>query len=132
MDFQRIDKEHKITVSVPIMFTNADQSPAVKQKGQITYAITEVEVTCLPQSLPEHIELDLSQLEMDQIIHRSELNIPKGITLTDVTDEQHNPAVVTAHLPKIKEEMAETESTDENQESTDNAEKTDESESKSA
>ena len=59
VDFQRIDKAHKVTVSIPIMFINVDQSPAIKQKGQITYERTDIEVTCLPKNLPEHIELDL-------------------------------------------------------------------------
>lgn len=131
VDFQRVDSGHKITVSVPIMFENADQSPAIKKKGQITYEITEVEVTCLPKNLPEHIKLDLSQLEIDQIIHRSELNMPKGVTLTEVTDEQHNPAVVTAHLPKVKEESAELESEDKSQKSSDNTEDNGDGESKS-
>ena len=48
VDLQRIDKNHKITTQIPVVFSNVDQSPATKKKGQITYAITELQITCLP------------------------------------------------------------------------------------
>ena len=46
IDFQRVSKKHKISTSVPILFTNADNSPAIKQKGQITYTTTEIKIHC--------------------------------------------------------------------------------------
>ncbi|MEC8882008.1 MAG: 50S ribosomal protein L25/general stress protein Ctc [Pseudomonadota bacterium] len=114
IDFQRVSKKHKITTSVPILFTNADESPAIKSKGQITYTTTEVSIHCLPTNLPEHIELDLSTLELDQIIHLSELKLPTGVEMTETITEEHNPTLVTAHLPKIAEEpVEETEETTE-------------------
>ena len=100
VDLQRVDKNHKITTKVPLVYANADESPASKKKGQITYAITELEITCLPNDLPDHITVDLAGLEIDQIIHRADLKLPKGVDFAVLTDEQHNPAVVTAHMPK--------------------------------
>ena len=117
VDLQRIDKNHKITTQIPVVFSNVDQSPATKKKGQITYAITELQITCLPKDLPDHITVDLSGLEIDQIIHRGDLKLPKGVSFAELTDESHNPAVVTAHMPKGTTESAETASADE----TDNA-----------
>lgn len=104
IDFQRISKTHKITTTVPILFLHADESPAIKQKGQITYATTELKIHCLPANLPEHIELNLSNLELDQIIHLSELKMPKGVELAEVLDDEHNPTLLTAHLPKVIQE----------------------------
>jgi large subunit ribosomal protein L25 len=109
VDLQRIDKSHKITTTVPIMFLHADECPAVKQKGQITYTTTELSVTCLPSDLPEHIALDLTELDIDQIIHLSDLQIPEGVEPTEAISESHNPTLVTAHMPKIIEEPEETE-----------------------
>ena len=123
IDLQRIDKSHKITTNVPILFLHADECPAVKEKGQITYTTTEVSITCLPADLPEHIELDLKQLELDQIIHLSELDLPTGVTLIEEITESHNPTLVTAHMPKIIEEPVDDESEEEvESESTDDDE----------
>lgn len=108
VDFQRIDKNHKITTQIPVVFTNVEQSPAIKLKGQITYAITELQITCLPKDLPDHITVDLSTLAIDQIIHRGDLKLPKGVEFAELTDDQHNPAVVTAHMPKGISESVET------------------------
>ena len=119
IDFQRVAKGHKITTNVPILFINAEDSPAVKEKGQIIYTTTEVSVTCLPGDLPEHIELDLAEIAMDQIIHLAELTLPKGVELTEAVSESHNPTLVTAHMPKIIEEPVEETATDENTEGTD-------------
>ena len=108
IDFQRVSKKHKISTSVPILFTNADNSPAIKQKGQITYTTTEIKIHCLPTKLPENIELDLTDLELDQIIHLSELKLPKDVELVEVITENHNPTILTAHLPKVQEEVTQT------------------------
>ena len=62
---------------------------------------------CLPANLPEHIELDLSTLELDQIIHLSDLKLPTGVEMTETITEENNPTLVTAHLPKVKEESVE-------------------------
>tara|TARA_B100001989_G_scaffold244311_1_gene212934 strand:+ start:1535 stop:2176 length:642 start_codon:yes stop_codon:yes gene_type:complete len=118
VDFQRIDKNHKITTQIPVVFTNVDQSPATKQKGQITYAITELQISCLPKDLPDHITVDLSELAIDQIIHRGDLKLPKGVEFAELTDDQHNPAVVTAHMPKGTSEPVEATTTEQTDEET--------------
>ena len=134
VDLQRIDKSHKITTTIPIMFLHADDCPAVKQKGQITYTTTELSVTCLPSDLPEHIALDLIDLDIDQIIHLSDLQIPEGVEPTEAISESHNPTLVTAHMPKIIEEPEETEEdeaaeTDDAEDADDDAEGSDQQQS---
>ena len=101
IDFQRVNKNHLLHTSIPIQFQNADQALVTKKNGQITYTTTEVEIECLPKDLPEHITLDLSTLEIDQVIHRSDLVLPTGVTLTNLTDTTHNPVIVTAHLNPV-------------------------------
>lgn len=100
IDFQRVSKTHKLHTNIPVLFKNVEDSPAAKKNGQVTYALTEVSIECLPKDLPEHITLDLSKLEIDQIIHVADLTLPKGVILIAPTDIAHNPTVVTAHLSK--------------------------------
>lgn len=109
VDFQRIDKSRKIHMWVPLHFTNAEICPGVKTGGGVVQHVTnEIEIQCLPDDLPEYIEVDLSHLELGHSIHVAELALPKGVE--PVAKLKHdNPAVVTVQLPKaivVEEEVA--------------------------
>ncbi|OGU20216.1 MAG: 50S ribosomal protein L25/general stress protein Ctc [Hydrogenophilales bacterium RIFOXYD1_FULL_62_11] len=100
VDFQRVDKTHKIHVKVPLHFLNADVAPGVKTGGgKVSHVMTEIDVSCLPGNLPEFIAVDLSGLELGHSIHVSELTLPEGVEL--VAHVLHeNPAVASVTLPK--------------------------------
>ncbi|MGQ0522940.1 MAG: 50S ribosomal protein L25/general stress protein Ctc [Betaproteobacteria bacterium] len=109
VDFQRIDKTKKIHMWVPLHFTNAEICPGVKTGGGVVqHVMNEIEIQCLPDDLPEYIEVDLSHLELGHSIHATELALPKGVE--PVAKLKHdNPAVVTVQLPKaivVEEEAA--------------------------
>ncbi|HET7596567.1 MAG TPA: 50S ribosomal protein L25/general stress protein Ctc, partial [Burkholderiales bacterium] len=74
VDFQRIDKTKKIHMWVPLHFTNAEICPGVKTGGGVIQHVTnEIEIQCLPDDLPEYIEVDLKSLELGDSIHVNEL-----------------------------------------------------------
>jgi len=100
VDFQRIDPKKKIHMAVPLHFMNAEISPGVKLgKGVIQHIINELEIQCLPDELPEYIEVDLKDLELGHSIHVSELKLPKGVEpLSRLKTE--DPAVVTVQVPR--------------------------------
>ncbi len=100
VDFQRVDKTHKIHVKVPLHFLNADVSPGVKTGGgKVSHVMTEIDVSCLPGNLPEFISVDLSGLELGHSVHVAELTLPEGVEL--VAHVLHeNPAVASVTLPK--------------------------------
>ena len=103
VDFQRIDKSKKIYMNVPLHFINADAAPGVKLGGGVVqHAMNEVEVQCLPDDLPEFIEIDLKDMEIDDSIHVADLNLPKGVELFAKL-KHDNPPVVMVHLPKVAE-----------------------------
>jgi large subunit ribosomal protein L25 len=108
IDLQRVSATEKIRVQVPIHFVNEDQSPGVREGGLVTHSLTEVEVACLPADLPEFIEADLSELELNAIYHLSDLKPPKGVELVELSHgEEHDQAVASVHLPRAaKEEEA--------------------------
>ena len=101
-DFLRVDKDHEIHVNVPLHFLNEDKAPVVKlQGGVISHQLNEVEVICLPQDLPEFIEIDVMDLELDQVLHLSDLKMPKGVRSAALQHgEDHDQAVVSVHLPR--------------------------------
>ncbi|MCG8437424.1 MAG: 50S ribosomal protein L25/general stress protein Ctc [Pseudomonadales bacterium] len=103
-DFLRVDKTHKITMNVPLHFINEAGSIGVKkQGGEIQHNISEVEVSCLPQDLPEFIEVDMANVEMDTIVHLSDLKLPKGVQLTQLAlGDDHDQPVAAIHAPKVR------------------------------
>jgi len=106
VDFQRVDANRRIHMKVPLHFTNGENSPAVKGAGAIiSHVITELDVSCLPKDLPGFIEVDLSELALNQSIHLTDLKLPAGVTA--VTHGGMNPVVATAIIPKIIAEVEE-------------------------
>ena len=107
MDFVRVNEKEAIRVNVPLHFLNKEKSAAAKTSGVvISHNLTEVEITCLPKDLPEFIELDLSDLKPGDIIHLSQLKLPKNVELVAAHGgEGHDIAVVTANT--VQEEVEE-------------------------
>ncbi|MCH9769738.1 MAG: 50S ribosomal protein L25/general stress protein Ctc [Gammaproteobacteria bacterium] len=102
VDFLRIKAKEKLTMMVPIHFPGEEDAPGVKAGGVVSKLINEIEVRCLPANLPEFLELDISQLEMNQSLHISQIKLPPNVELTIAElDEEHDQAVVNVHEPKV-------------------------------
>jgi len=98
IDFQRIDENKKIHMKVPLHFSNAEVSPAVKEGGAIvTHVMNELDISCLPKNLPEFIDVDLSTLELGHAVKVSDLKLPSGVT---AVTHGKDPVVATAVVPK--------------------------------
>ncbi len=97
-DFMRISASQKLQTSVPLHFINEENCPGVKAGGVVNHSYTTVEVSCLPKNLPEYIEVDMADAEMDAIIHLSDIVLPKGVEIVELTHgEDHDQAVATIH-----------------------------------
>ncbi|MGV8713203.1 MAG: 50S ribosomal protein L25/general stress protein Ctc [Nitrosomonas sp.] len=100
VDFQRVDKNKKIHMKVPLHFINAEISPGVKTAGGIvTHILTEVDVSCLPADLPEFISVDLAELTAGHTLHLSDLVLPKGVEIVALT-KGDNSAVAAIVIPR--------------------------------
>ena len=110
-DFLRVSKSTKLHTNVPLHFVNEATSKGVKlQGGKVVHNLVQLEVSCLPANLPEFIEVDLGEMEVGQILHISDLKLPKGVTSVALSHgADHDLAVVTMLKPKggADEEAAE-------------------------
>lgn len=80
IDFFSVSEGHKITVTVPIELTG--DAPGVKQGDLILNQAThELEVECLPNIIPDKIQVDLSNLEEGHSIHAADVALPEGVIL---------------------------------------------------
>ena len=108
MDFLRVSENEALRASVPLHFVNQEKSPAGKSAGVVvTHELNEVEVTCLPKDLPEFIEVDLGELKVGDIVHLSQLKLPKGVTIPALAHgKEHDLAVVIAKHARVEVEEA--------------------------
>lgn len=85
VDLQRISATEKIHMSVPLHFVGQEVAPGVKQQGGIvSHLMTDVDVTCLPHQLPEFLEVDMSNINLNESVHLSDLKLPEGVQITSL------------------------------------------------
>ncbi|MCP4432107.1 MAG: 50S ribosomal protein L25/general stress protein Ctc [Gammaproteobacteria bacterium] len=107
-DFFRIDKKKPIHVVVPIHVINADECVGVKlDGGMMTQLVTEIEVVCLPKNLPEYLEIDATEVHLGDIVHLSELKVPKGVEIVALTHgEDHDTGILSVVKTRAVEEIS--------------------------
>ena len=111
LDFLRVSKTTKLHTKVPLHFINEDVSVGVKTGGGIVaHTMTELDIMCLPKDLPEYIEVDMSDVELGQIVHISNIKLPKGVESVALSHgSDHDLSVATINKPKsapIEDEVA--------------------------
>ena len=105
VDFYQVRMTDSIKVDVPIVLTG--EAPALKVKGNMVMReLDSVTIECLPDDIPDHIEIDISVLEeAHQAIHVSDLEAPKGVTI--ITDPEHDVARIGTVRVSAADEAAE-------------------------
>jgi len=106
MDFLRIKAGEKIAVNIPFHFTGEDVAPGVKlEGGMASHLANEAEITCLPKDLPEFIDVDLSNMHLDDVLHLSDIKLAKGLSFTALQHD-NDIAIASIHKAKVAKEGA--------------------------
>jgi large subunit ribosomal protein L25 len=79
IDFYRVTEKTIIDVDVSAVFVGEDVSPGMKAGGALNVVRYNIEVKCPAGAIPEHIEVDISGMEIGDSIHLSEVKLPKGV-----------------------------------------------------
>ena len=96
LDFMRVDESSVIRMHVPIHFIGEDVAPGIKSGSVFTHQLTGVDVSCLAGKLPEFIEMDVSAMEMGDSLHLSDLKLPAGVEIVELSHgPEHDLPVVT-------------------------------------
>ena len=109
LDFLRVVAGQALRMTVPIHFLGEEVAIGVKQGGGIVaHHESEVEIECLPKDLPEYIEVDISDLNVDDVVRLSELKLPSGVVIPELElGPEHDRPVVSIYIPRAAEEVAE-------------------------
>jgi len=103
IDFQRIKMEEEVNITVPIMILNEETAIGIKEEGGVLqHGLREIEISCLPKDIPEHIEIDVSNLRMGDVVKVSDIKIGENIKILSVADEM---IVSLIRASELKEEL---------------------------
>lgn len=103
VDFQRVRADEKLEMHVPLHFIGSEETPGVKEGGIISHIESDVLVSCLPDDLPEYIEVDISTMQLNDILHLSDLTPPKNVEFAALKSND-DKSLVSVHMPRIEEE----------------------------
>ena len=81
-DFQRVAKDSKIHVNVPVVVKNEAAAPGIKRGGVLNLVRHEIEFLCTPDNIPQEVVVDLTGLDIGGSIHISQVKLPEGATPT--------------------------------------------------
>ena len=78
LDLMRLRRSSQINLFIPIEFVNEDTAPGIKQGGVLTIVRPEIELIVTAGDIPEKIEIDLSALNIGDVVTISSVNLPEG------------------------------------------------------
>ncbi len=107
VDFLRVTAATLITVEVPMVFENEEESPGIKRGGVLNIVRHEVELECRADAIPHALTVDLSTFDVGDSIHISHVHLPDGVTPT-ITDRDFTIATIAAPTV-VREEALEAE-----------------------
>jgi large subunit ribosomal protein L25 len=102
VDLQRVVETEKLKIHLPIHFKGEAAAPGVKtQGGVVSHLMQDVEVSCLPKDLPEYLELDLSNMNLNDSLSLSDIKLPPGVVIPELA--HRDSPVVSVHSPRAAE-----------------------------
>ncbi|MDO8953675.1 MAG: 50S ribosomal protein L25/general stress protein Ctc [Gammaproteobacteria bacterium] len=102
VDFLRVSDKTELRVHIPLHFIG--EPAALKAGGVVNHMVNEVEVSCLPKDLPAFIEVDISNMQMDETLHLSHIKLSASLKLVSLV-HGNDMSIVSVHVPRaIKED----------------------------
>ncbi len=102
VDFVRVVMDELVRVAIPIHSDGV--AAGVKLGGMLDFQIRELHVECLPGAIPDEIKIDVTTMNINDVVRVADLDLPEGVKALE-DDER---VVVSCHGRKVEEE-AETE-----------------------
>ena len=87
VDFLRLSAGAKIRVRIPVHVLNAESAPGVKRGGTVNIVTHAIEVLCSPEDIPESIDVDVADLEINYSKHMSDVTLPPNVRVVGNIDQ---------------------------------------------
>lgn len=103
LDLSRVDANEAIEVSLPLQMKG--EAPGASLGGMVTQLVHEVKISCPANALPEYLEINIDELELDGGVSASSIVLPEGASLVGSPTE----TLISCPTPKGSAEVAESE-----------------------
>jgi large subunit ribosomal protein L25 len=104
VDFMRVGGHTRVTVTVPVVFTNPEMSPGIRRGGILNIVRHGIELNCPVDKMPDHLVVELNGLDIGESIHISRVMIPEDCRPT-ITERDFTIASIAASSA-VREEAA--------------------------
>ena len=105
LDFMRVSKGAKVSVRVPVVFQNELESPGIKRGAVLNVILHSIDLTCSIENIPDHIEIDLTGLEIGDSIHTDQMKFGEGVAVTYPERDVTIATIVAPTVQKAEEEV---------------------------
>jgi large subunit ribosomal protein L25 len=105
VDLQEVRLDQPIQASVTLTLIGGEEAPGVREGGVISLVTREINLEALPMEIPEHIDVDVSGLEMGDTLRLAQVIVPDNVRLLDDPEET---VVATLTMPTREVEPEET------------------------
>jgi len=102
VDLLRVLENEKIRITIPLHFKGDGAGPGVKKGGVVSHLRNDVEVNCLPKDLPEFLEVDVSGLDMNELLYLADIKLPEGVEILELSHGRNSP-IVSVHHARAEE-----------------------------
>jgi large subunit ribosomal protein L25 len=102
VDFLRVRLDVAIHAIVALELVGGEDAPGTKEGGVLEHVTREVNIEALPNDIPERLELDVSQMEINDTVFLSAVNVPSSLTVLDDVEET---VVATLTPPRLQAEL---------------------------
>jgi len=103
VDLQRVIENEPLRIRIPLHFKGEASSPGVKTEGGVvSHMRADVQISCLPKDLPEFLEVDLSEMHLNETKFLADISLPNGVQIAELRPG-HNPPIVSIHAPRAEE-----------------------------
>ena len=109
VDFMRFSAETRIHVEVQVKFENEDKAPGLKKGGVLNVVHHTLDLVCSPDAIPESVTVDLTGLELGDVIHADAIKLPEGVELGEDDPQATIASIAAPSTEEIAEPAAEEE-----------------------
>jgi len=99
-DFKRLVKGEKIETTVPLRLVG-EPLGVKEQAGVLEQIVRNLDIRCEPRDIPEHIDVDVTNLGVHEVLHVSDIPVTEGVEILE------EPETVIATIGLVKEEVVE-------------------------
>jgi large subunit ribosomal protein L25 len=100
---------YEVTINVSILVLNEEKAFGIKEEGGVLqHGIREIEISCLPKDIPEHITIDVSDLKIGEIIKIADIKVPENVKVLSDPEETVLTIIHASHLKVEEEAVVET------------------------